>query len=174
MSQYLSRSQEEFRAYSNGLPQVFSVFDDHYDADLALFPESQAAITKVSLMVAALTKAADAADQAEAQLVVIAAPSVVDLTTNFLVTYRDLEEYKNYKRSRLTDTIERICLVHGIPVLNLYQAFSKGNPETLYFRGTNNHWNNAGQKLAAQELASYLTAVMEALPAYTPTRPGRR
>jgi hypothetical protein len=38
----------------------------------------------------------------------------------------------------------------AVPYVNLYDAFAAASPDSLYFRGGDNHWNEKGQALAAE------------------------
>ncbi len=84
-------------------------------------------------------------------------PSVVDLTTNFRrANHVVLSSYPQYNQSNLSLPIEKMCQENQIPHLNLYKLFMNNNPETLYFEYDDDHWNNAGQDLAAIHCAAYI------------------
>jgi len=78
------------------------------------------------------------------------------LTENFRVSYEHFRQYPEYRRKNLTDAVKNICLENNIPVLNLYDVFFKNDPSSLYFVAPNNHWNDAGQDLAARATATYI------------------
>ena len=56
----------------------------------------------------------------------------------------------------LTGTVERICVSNNINYINLFDIFKNNNPDKLYFRAGDNHWNDKGQDIAAQETASFV------------------
>ena len=62
-------------------------------------------------------------------------------------------------------------------MINLYDTFSHNAPETLYFGDRDNHWNDAGQRLAAETVAPRVVVrLTEVLPRArsAPARPGNR
>ena len=132
---------------------------DYYDIDVAVAPESESARAKLSLLGAILREAKDTADAAGVALLVAIEPSRVDLTTLDPVNHESLREaYPSYDRQRLTRSIEELCHSEAIDVVNLYDAFSENSPDTLYFKGDDNHWNDAGQRLAAETIAPRVVA----------------
>lgn len=154
----LSISEREYQVYAAHRPRFFSHFADHYDADLALFPTSAAAKTKVALMNAVLRKAKQLADSKRVDFMVMIEPSSRDLTTNLDPDYRNFLAYPEYKRNNLSSFVEQICIENHIPYVNLYDPFMKNSPNNLYFKGKNDHWNDAGQDLASQEAAKFIAA----------------
>jgi hypothetical protein len=87
---------------------------------------------------------------------VLIQPAVIDMTRdNSLLSYEYLKKYPYYKRTNLTDTVENICIENEIPSVNLFTTFEENTPDNLFFKGENNHWNDRGQDLAAQETARY-------------------
>jgi len=67
-----------------------------------------------------------------------------------------LQKYPNYQRANLKNAVEKIRVSHNIKYINLFEVFKNSNPEQLYFRGGNNHWNDQGQDIAARETASFI------------------
>jgi hypothetical protein len=154
----LTVSEQEYKIYTAHRPRYFSTFADHYDVDLALFPTSAAAKTKVGLMNAVLRRSREFADSKRVEFMIVIEPSAKDLTTNPELNYRQFSAYPEYRRNTLSSLVEQICVANRIPYVNLYDPFLKNNAEKLYFRDFNNHWNDAGQDLAAQEAAKFIIA----------------
>jgi hypothetical protein len=154
LERILAASRAEYVSYiTGGAPTV----EDHYDIDIAVNPDSESSQTKVALMRAILREARRVTVANDVKLLVVIQPSVVDLTRNLdYLDYSYLEPYPNYRRDRLTSIVEDICALEDIPYVNLFSAFSENNPEGLFFRSQDNHWNDAGQDLAAQRTASYI------------------
>jgi hypothetical protein len=152
----LSISDQEYSIYSAHQPRLFSNFTDHYDADLAFFPTSEAARTKVGLMNGVLRKAKQLADSKQVEFMVMIEPSSDDMTTNEEPNYTSFAAFPEYKRTNLSSFVERICVENHIAYINLWEPFSKNSPENLYFKGDDNHWNDAGQDLAAREAAKFI------------------
>jgi lysophospholipase L1-like esterase len=147
-------SEHEYQAYLSGAPDTSQL--DHYDLDVAAMPDQPSAELKVGLMRAVLAEAQALAKERGIQLLVLIEPSGVDLTTSFRISYRDLQRYPMYRRERLSETVRTICDQLGIPYVDLFPVFERSDPERLYFRETDNHWNDAGQALAAREVAGSL------------------
>ena len=80
----------------------------------------------------------------------------LDLTQNLSPNYQDLSQYPEYRRNTLTNIVDRICYRLGVRTVNLYDVFATHDPEKLFFTGSNDHWNDAGQELAAQRMADYI------------------
>jgi hypothetical protein len=157
VGEILGDCEEEFRIYQERRPRAFSHFDDHYDMDLSLHPDSPAGREKVRLMEAVLAEAARVAEEKGVSLDVVIQPSSRDLTTNMLPNYTDLQRFPEYRRQRLSEIIDGICERLRIPRVNLYPLFLRSDPDSLYFID-DGHWNDAGQALAAREVAEQMRA----------------
>jgi hypothetical protein len=156
IKQYVLRADAEYAVYREGQPQKFSHFYDHYDIDLAIHPKAESSKTKVKLMEAVLGEIKHVTQSRQIPLLVLIEPSVIDLTENARVTYKDLQAYKDYRRDTLTRSIEAICMGLGMARVNLFEVFMSNRPEALYFRDPDDHWNDAGQDLAARVTAAYV------------------
>jgi hypothetical protein len=151
----LAITEKEFAVYKQGMPRSFSHFADHYDFDVALYPDSESAVTKVKLLDRLLKTAKATADKKGVTLVVLIQPSSRDLTRNLILSYTDFERFPEYRRDRLTSIVDEICARHGIHRINLYPVFLNNDPQSLYFSAEDDHWNAAGQDLAARVTAGY-------------------
>jgi len=154
VARLLEVTQREYSAYVEGGPLIL---EDHYDIDIALYPEWSSSLTKMALLDAVLAEAQRVATSKGFELFVLIQPSMVDLTHNFeSLDYEHLSEFPSYDRERLTSIVEAMCARRKMHCLNLYPIFEANDPERLFFRGNNNHWNDAGQDLAARQTASWL------------------
>jgi hypothetical protein len=152
---YQKYTEKEYSVYKKSMPKIESM--DHYDIDIALNPEQESSIMKIKLMEEVLKKANDFARSKNIAFLVLIQPSVIDSTKeNFSLNYEHLQKYPNYKRTNLTNAIEKICVSHNIKYINLFEVFKNSSPEQLFFRGVNNHWNDLGQDIAARETASLI------------------
>ena len=143
--------------YSAYKQEGTTITSDHYDIDIALDPKSESATTKVAIMESVLVEAHRVAQSKRLQLLVLIQPSWIDITTNDDdLDYRYLAKYSSYDRERLTSIVEDICMRWGIHNINLFKTFSENDANKLYFQKNNNHWNDAGQDLAAREVARYI------------------
>jgi hypothetical protein len=155
----LAMAEREYLAYQGSRPGPSSHFIDEYDYDLALFPERESSKAKVKLMDAVLRKANQFAQAKHVKFMVLVQPSSRDLTANLRPNYMDFSSFSGYGRTNLTSAVERIGKANNIHVLNLFEPFSKNTPDRLFFLDNDDHWTNAGQKLAAHEVASYIRAM---------------
>jgi len=152
----LSVAKDEWSIYKRSAPREYSHFADHYDYDLALFPDSESSVTKVKLMDAVLAKAKQVAQSKNVGLLVLIQPSSQDLTRNLVPNYSDFSRYVEYKPTNLSSVVEKVANARHIDVLNLFKVFLNNRPEALFFKGLDNHWNSGGQSLAARETALYI------------------
>lgn len=122
---------------------------DHYDIDVAVSPASATAELKLAILRAILRRAQRRATEERVKLLVVIIPSRIDMTTHDVLSYRSLIRFPMYRQDRLTGVIESLCVDEGVDVLNLFPIFSASDPASLYFKGSDNHWNDKGQHLAA-------------------------
>jgi len=148
----ISASEKDWTMYKEGN----SSGGDHYDIDIALFPRNESSKTKMALMSHVLKNAKMLADARNIRFMVMIQPSSRDLTTNLALNYKHFLQYSGYKRTNLAFAVDSICRDNKIHKINLFDLFLRSKPETLYFSGRDNHWNDAGQELAAQEVAQYI------------------
>ena len=146
------RVEQEFQVYASSGPKQYSHFADHYDFGVAVDPQAPASKIRIALMAAVLKKARDFADGKGIGFMVLIQPSVIDLTTdNAVLSYEYLQRFPNYHRRNLSSAIQQICNENAIAVVNLFDLFDANDPQNLYFRSGNDHWNDRGQQLAARE-----------------------
>jgi len=149
-------SAKEFSVYLHSSPRIFSHFADHYDIDVALFPDSGAAKEETRLMKAVLAKAKTVAEENKVRIVVVIQPSAVDLTKNYMINYNDLKHFPQYDPRNLSASVVRACESIHLPFVNLFDIFVSRSPDTLFFKHGNNHWNDKGQTVAARAVADYV------------------
>lgn len=158
--------KNEFAVYADQNPRRMSALCDHYDLDVAIFPESEAAQTKIALLAGVLGKAHALAKSKEMDFLVLIQPSVVDLTENLdfgdgrKLNFTLLREFPGYDQRNLTDFVAASCDVNHISNVNLFDTFSDNDPSSLFFKSCNNHWNDRGQDLAARMTAQYIVKTM--------------
>lgn len=154
----MRKCENEFRVYKESGPRSFSHFDDHYDLDIALALGNESTTTKMKLMAAVLTRAKEFARSKGIGFLVLIQPSQIDVTANGVLDSEYLlNRNANYKRSRLTGAVKQICVASDIQYVDLFDVYMRSNPDVLYFSGLNSHWNDAGQDLAAEETAQYIS-----------------
>ena len=153
MSQWRTQCEAEYTEFitRNDL-LVRDLQADHFDADIALAPDAASARYKRQLMTLTLQHLAHAAGSVPVLAVVI--PSPGDLLADY--SFYDLRHSATpeYDPRRLSNWMTQAAEQAGIPVVNLYEPFARQGATSLYFQGGDNHWNDAGQALAAQLVAA--------------------
>lgn len=150
--------QNEFVSFKYSPKRDASIFFDTYDMDLAIFPGSESAQAKIMLMRKVLQRAAQFAASKRIQFLVMVLPSRIDLTTGEPSTsYKDLARFPDYAQRNLTGPVEEGLAQDKVPFISLFEAYSRNNPEEMYYRGTDNgHWNEQGQDAAARAAAEWI------------------
>ena len=160
VSELIARIEQEQAVYAGSAPDTLAQ-SDHYDLDVATDPEGSTARVKIELMEAVLHQFKVEADRMGIKVLAVIEPSAVDLTTNLLLTHRYLSgRFVNYSPERLSSVVEEICRRNAIPYLNLFPVFQPGSPDALYFRDTDNHWNDEGQRLAADTVTPVVASML--------------
>ena len=103
-----------------------------------------------------LRKVKRTAEEKGTKLLVLIEPSAIDVTHgNAPLTSTYLSRFHEYRNDRLTSVIDEICARNQIDRINLFPIFTRNDPDSLYFK-FDDHWNDAGQDLAARETAKYI------------------
>lgn len=153
----LALSIEEYREFViEGNREVSHLLNDHYDADISLTPDSDSARYKVRFMEAMIERIDETARHYGVPLLLLIIPSPIDVCEDYDGAQVDTRKYPGYRRPTLTTIIEESALRHAIPHINLFPPFRARNANELYFHGGDNHWNDAGQELAAELTANYV------------------
>jgi len=153
---YLAQAQDEYKEYVvEKRPAVRQVWQDYYDADVAIHPESDSSAFKRRLMRAVLERMRDDCARRSIPFAALIVPSAIDLCPHNEI-HVDPARYPSWDPKRLTSTLAQILDELHVPNLNLYEPFRAAGAEGLYIGGGNMHWNAAGQALAAREFAGLL------------------
>lgn len=156
LKQLEENTAKAYAIYAKDQPRQFSHFKDFYDLDVATRPESASAQSKITLMEKVLEAANRYCTERKVKLIIVVQPSVHDLTQRpHDFGYQDLaQRYKNYHPTNLTAPLKRICEKHQLVCVHLIDSYQKNDPLTLYRQ--DDHWNAAGQRLAAEETAKVI------------------
>ncbi len=150
---YLQRSQQEYSEFVEQRDDVVrGLFDDFYDADVALRPEQPSALFKKRLMKAVLARVRDECARRGVELLVLVVPSSVDLCPGYGI-HVDPARYPGWSPTGLTDAYTTILAELALPFLDLTPAFRAVGAESLYMGRGDFHWNAAGEELGAQRTA---------------------
>jgi hypothetical protein len=150
----LDACRREHEAHLDDGACVENLFLDHYDADLALEPDSPSARHKRALLEAALARARDAV--AGRPLLVVAIPDVRDVC-RACGHRREAGAYPGYRPAALTDAVTGAAEAARLAHLDLFAEF-EGRGEHLY--DASGHWNDEGQALAARLAAARLREML--------------
>jgi lysophospholipase L1-like esterase len=155
MQWYLAASREEFQ-YADD-PEVHNLFQDTYDADIAIHPEWPSAGLKRSLMGAVLGRVRLGCESRGVPLLAVVVPSAVDLDPGFKIRV-DKRKWPSYVPSRLTDELAALLAEREIEYVDLFEPFREADPAELFVGVDDIHWNEAGQDLAARLSAAAIEA----------------
>ncbi|WP_295640473.1 SGNH/GDSL hydrolase family protein [uncultured Methylibium sp.] len=156
----LAEAEREYRSFIvDGNDVVTNTHVDYYSADVSLQPESPSARYKVALMRAVLQRIRDVARAQGVPLAFLFIPHPNDVTDKYDWGPVDRARFPSYDGRNQTAPLEDAARSLGVPFVNLYEPYRAVDASQLYFRGGDDHWNAAGQRMAA-ELMARLTAPM--------------
>jgi lysophospholipase L1-like esterase len=148
--------QQEYEDALRFPGRVTNLFRDHYDADVSLRPRSDSAAHKRRLMAAVLAETGRRAAARSVPLLLVAIPAGSDIAPAH--PHRvDPARFPEYRPETLTDGIEQIAALGGLPLVNLFGPFHERRDRALYYP-IDGHWNDAAQALAARLVAERITA----------------
>jgi len=154
MESWLEDSQRDFkRSILEHDPVIDNIYVDQYDADVALTPSGQSADFKRRLMSATLEAIVSTARANCVPIAFVVIPHPIDVCDEYDSAQVDLERYPEYRRTNLTGSIVARLRELTVPTVDLFEVFSTEGANGLYFRAGDDHWNEAGQSLAATATA---------------------
>jgi hypothetical protein len=104
-----------------------------------------------------LRRIRDIAGQNGVPLVFLFIPHPVDVTDHYDSWHIDHKRFPDYNGRNQIAPLEDMARTLGVPCLSLYDAFRKSDANSLYFH-EDDHWNAAGQRMAAEMMADFLGA----------------
>jgi len=157
IGRWLAKSAREYRSLASGqVSEVRDLFMDHYDADVSILPNAESSRYKVRLMGGIIAGMKRTAARFEVPLLIVIVPSPIDVCDDFDLAHIDVERHPEYRPTALSDTFRDIVARYQIPYVDLFSPFSARDANRLYFHGGNNHWNDDGQRLAAEIVGAYV------------------
>ncbi len=155
---WLQRGTQEYQDYQASGPiqlKLDNLRSDHYDADMTIEPNGAHTQYKVALMDALLEELVVylRAEGIPVMLLIIPSPIDACMPYDWAV---DTGKYPRYDRRLLTRSLARTANRLEVPYVDLFERFSTGDCNALYFHHGNNHWNDRGQALAADLVAELL------------------
>jgi hypothetical protein len=155
VKEFLLGAKYEFQDYVSGGPEVKVIWQDYYDADIAIVTDSPMIRYKRRLMSGVLERLRDHCRARDIPLVALVVPSAVDLCEDFEIRVSP-SVWEGYEPSRQTGSLMTILTELEVPALDLYGPFRDADPDALFVGIDDFHWNAAGQDLAARLLARFL------------------
>lgn len=136
--------------------EVVSLFEDVYDADVALHPESESSLAKVALFTAVIEATLERAGALGVPIRFVVVPSAVDVDPNFGLRV-DRARFPDYEPTRLTEAVTGAITAVGGVAFDLTARFqSAEDPSAWFVGGTDLHWNAGGQRSCAEATAAWL------------------
>ena len=151
----LEQHIREYREYveeGNNYVGTFAV--DPYSVDIAAFQDQASAKYKIELMHLVVAGIADQLNSRSIPLHAMVIPHPMDVKDGDHASgYIDRTKFPDYDPRRLSDSIGNILQELGVPHTNLYNVFKIETVDNLYLKGGDDHWNENGQRIAAQVIA---------------------
>lgn len=155
----LAQSEREYREFVlEGDDLVTNTHMDYYSADVSLQPDSPSARYKVGLMRAVMERIRDVASANRVPLLFLLIPHPVDVVPGYDGWRIDRGRYPRYAERNQIRPLEDAAQALGVPFVSLYDAYRARDASKLYFRDGDDHWNSAGQRLAAELTARALVS----------------
>jgi hypothetical protein len=129
---------------------VTNTHQDHYNADVSLTPRSASATFRKALMAAVMGRIAEAARSSGTTLVFMFIPHPMDACEGSEYGAVDTSRFPDYRRDNATEALTAIARSLGTHHVDLFATFSGHRADELYLIGGDDHWNEAGQALAAR------------------------
>jgi len=136
---------------------VTNTHTDYYSADVSLIPKSESARYKVALMEAVMRRIRDTAKKNGAPLAFLFIPHPVDVTDHYDSWQIDRKRFPDYDGRNQISPLEITARTMGVPFVSLYDTYRQHDANSLYFHD-DDHWNGAGQLMAAEVMTDYLLA----------------
>jgi hypothetical protein len=152
---FLKRKQREYSEATEPGQRVLTTLLDPYDIDVSGTPESSQAVYQKQLMRGVLAQIRRTADRNGSRLLLLIIPSPTDVCDMCEAGHVDSTQFRAYRRSALTDALEKIADEERVEAFNLYRPEWLREVNQLYFR-RDPHWNDRGQALAAQLVGDYV------------------
>jgi hypothetical protein len=153
---WLAEREQEYRNYVlKNDDHVYNLFADTYDGDVSLTPRSESSVYKRILMDRVIERIQRIASSRSVPLVFLIIPAALDELEHWYVSV-DPAHFSEYRRSELTDVLESIARKQHLLYINLFEPFRRHQAAKLYHLVGDEHWNAAGQQLAANLMADYV------------------
>lgn len=155
---FLQTNLDEYENYiKQGDNTVRNIWVDYYNADMSIYPERDSTQYKAQLMENILSEINTIAGQANIPTAMFFIPHPMDVIGEHSSGKVDKSKFTDYSASNPTDLLAASAGNLGIPHVNLFDIFAANDPASLYLVDKDDHWNSAGQDLAARSMSSFLS-----------------
>ena len=155
----LRTSKREYRSFIVERDDtVTNIYVDYYSANISLEPRDASSLYEIALMHAVMRRIRDVAARDGVPLVFLLIPHPADVADRYDDWRIDHKRFPDYVSRNQIAPLEDAARDLGVPYVSLYDAFRSRDANSLYFHGGDDHWNAAGQLLAAQMMTDYLVA----------------
>ena len=171
MPRYLAALDAQFREHwIDGDDEVVSLFEDVYDADVALGLAPEAEAAKRALLAAVLARMGGVSAAGGALLRFVVVPSAVDVAPGLDIRV-DAERYPSHDPGRLV-SVHASAAAAVAPAFDVTESLhgDAGGLRDAFVGGTDVHWNAVGQGRAAEAVAGWLAEDVEVRAALGPRR----
>ena len=159
----LAEAEREYKSFVLDHDDVVTnTHVDYYSADVSMAPGSASARYKVALMQAVLRRIRDVAARSGVPLAFLFIPHPADVSESNDWGMGDRRRFPGYDGRNQIAPLEAAATSLGVPFLSLYNLYRSHGAGALYLHGGDDHWNAAGQRLAATAMAEFL--VQQGLP----------
>jgi hypothetical protein len=84
-------------------------------------------------------------------------PHPIDVVEEYACCGRvERARFPEYNRKNLVLPLEGLAKARGIPFVSFFEPFQQAGAEKLYFVGGDDHWNDAGQRFAAELVSDFV------------------
>ena len=127
---------------------------DRYSADIAVDFNAPSSQYKLRMMEAVFARIKGEAETADVPLLAVIIPHPMDvLGGDHTSGTINPAKYPDYDATRLSGSMGAIVAKASVPQVNLFAPFAAVDANELYLNGGDDHWNSAGQALAAELVA---------------------
>lgn len=153
----LAEAEREYKSFVLDRNDVVTnTHVDYYSADVSMVPDSTSARYKVALMQAVLRRIRDFATRNGVALAFLFIPHPADVSESNDWGMSERRRFPGYDGRNQIAPLEAAAKFLGVPFLSLYDLYSAHGASALFLRGGDDHWNAAGQRLAATAMAELL------------------
>lgn len=161
-SNLLQQSESEYNDYIiNRNNVITNTHVDYYSANISLWPDSESTRYETRLMQAVMRRIRDVAAKSGVPLVFVFIPhpiDVVDMYDDWGAV--DRKRYPEYSGINQTAALEAGAKLAGVPFISLYAAYRAVDANRFYFHHNDDHWNAAGQRIAAELVSARVASTL--------------